>query len=54
MVTLESAVDARRARDYSLVVRATDGEGDVQEFEEDRGPYSGVSGFHKINVRVTA
>jgi DMSO/TMAO reductase YedYZ molybdopterin-dependent catalytic subunit len=42
------------ARDYSLVVRATDGEGDVQEFEEDRGPYSGVSGFHKINVRVTA
>ena len=42
------------AGDYSLVVRATDGEGDVQEFEEDRGPYSGVSGFHKINVRVTA
>jgi len=42
------------ARDYSLVVRATDGEGDVQEFEEDRGPYSGVSGLHKINVRVTA
>jgi DMSO/TMAO reductase YedYZ molybdopterin-dependent catalytic subunit len=42
------------AGDYSLVVRATDGEGDVQEFEEDRGPYSGVSGLHKINVRVTA
>ena len=40
--------------DYSLVVRATDGEGDVQEFEEDRGPYSGVSGLHKINVRMTA
>jgi DMSO/TMAO reductase YedYZ molybdopterin-dependent catalytic subunit len=40
--------------DYALVVRATDGEGDVQEFEEDRGPFSGVSGLHKINVRVTA
>jgi DMSO/TMAO reductase YedYZ molybdopterin-dependent catalytic subunit len=42
------------AGDYSLVVRATDGEGDVQKFEEDRGQYSGVSGLHKINVRVTA
>jgi DMSO/TMAO reductase YedYZ molybdopterin-dependent catalytic subunit len=42
------------AGDYSLVVRATDGEGDVQEWEEDRGPFSGVSGIHKINVRVTA
>jgi DMSO/TMAO reductase YedYZ molybdopterin-dependent catalytic subunit len=42
------------AGDYALVVRATDGEGDVQEFEEDRGPYSGVSGLHRINVRVTA
>jgi DMSO/TMAO reductase YedYZ molybdopterin-dependent catalytic subunit len=40
--------------DYALVVRATDGEGDVQEFEEDRGPYSGVSGLHRINVRITA
>ncbi len=40
--------------DYSLVVRAIDGEGDVQEWEEDRGPFSGVSGLHKINVRVTA
>ena len=40
--------------DYALVVRATDGEGDVQEFEEDRGPFSGVSGLHRINVRVTA
>jgi DMSO/TMAO reductase YedYZ molybdopterin-dependent catalytic subunit len=42
------------AGDYSLVVRATDGDGDVQEFEEDRGPYSGVSGLHKSNVRITA
>ena len=42
------------AGDYSLVVRATDGEGDVQEFEDDRGWFSGVTGLHKINVRVTA
>jgi DMSO/TMAO reductase YedYZ molybdopterin-dependent catalytic subunit len=42
------------AGDYALVVRATDGDGDVQEWEEDRGPFSGASGLHKINVRVTA
>ena len=42
------------AGDYALVVRATDGEGDVQEWEEDRGPFSGVSGLHRINLRVTA
>src|SRR5213595_104729 len=42
------------AGDYILVVRATDGEGDVQEWYEDRGPFSGVSGLHRINVRVTA
>ncbi len=54
MVTLESAVDTRQAGDYPLLVRATDGEGDVQEWEEDRGPFSGVSGLHRINVRVTA
>jgi DMSO/TMAO reductase YedYZ molybdopterin-dependent catalytic subunit len=40
--------------DYPLLVRATDGEGDVQELEEDRGPFSGTSGLHRINVRVTA
>lgn len=40
--------------DYTLVVRATDGEGDVQEWEQDRGPFSGVTGFHKIVVHVTA
>jgi DMSO/TMAO reductase YedYZ molybdopterin-dependent catalytic subunit len=40
--------------DYALLVRATDGDGDVQEWEEDRGPFSGVSGLHRINVRVTA
>jgi DMSO/TMAO reductase YedYZ molybdopterin-dependent catalytic subunit len=42
------------AGDYTLVVRATDGEGDVQEFEEERGWFSGVTGFHKIVVHVTA
>src|SRR5437868_6646635 len=42
------------AGDYPLLVRATDGEGIVQEWEEDRGPFSGVSGLHRINVRVMA
>lgn len=42
------------AADYALLVRATDADGDVQEWEEDRGPFSGVSGLHRINVRVTA
>jgi DMSO/TMAO reductase YedYZ molybdopterin-dependent catalytic subunit len=40
--------------DYNIVVRATDGEGAVQEWEEDRGPFSGVSGLHKISVHVKA
>src|SRR6266480_4812147 len=40
--------------DYTILVRATDGEGGVQEWEEDRSPYSGVTGFHKIVVHVTA
>jgi DMSO/TMAO reductase YedYZ molybdopterin-dependent catalytic subunit len=40
--------------DYVMVVRATDGEGGVQEWEEDRSPYSGVTGFHKIVVHVVA
>jgi DMSO/TMAO reductase YedYZ molybdopterin-dependent catalytic subunit len=42
------------ATDHVLVVRATDGEADVQEWEEDRSPFSGVTGFHKIVVHVTA
>lgn len=42
------------ADDYTLVVRATDGEGEVQEFEEDRGWFSGVTGFHKIAVHISA
>src|SRR6266699_5925267 len=33
------------AGDYMLVVRASDGEGDVQEWEEDRGPFSGTAGL---------
>ncbi|HEV3148976.1 MAG TPA: molybdopterin-dependent oxidoreductase [Chthoniobacterales bacterium] len=40
--------------DYTIVVRATDGEGHVQEWEEDRGPFSGVTGFHKIVVHIVA
>jgi len=39
---------------YSLVVRATDGKGDVQEWDEDRGRFSGVAGLHEIGVQVTA
>jgi len=39
---------------YTLVVRATDGEGDVQEWDEGRGPFSGVAGLHQIGVQVTA
>jgi DMSO/TMAO reductase YedYZ molybdopterin-dependent catalytic subunit len=40
--------------DYVVVARATDGEGAVQEFEIDRNPFSGATGFHKIVVHVTA
>ena len=40
--------------DYSLVVRATDGEGKVQDWEKDRGPYSGATGLHKVYVQITA
>jgi DMSO/TMAO reductase YedYZ molybdopterin-dependent catalytic subunit len=40
--------------DYVLVVRATDGQGAVQKWEEDRGWFSGVTGFHKIVVHVAA
>jgi DMSO/TMAO reductase YedYZ molybdopterin-dependent catalytic subunit len=41
-------------RDYTLVVRATDGKGKVQEWESDRSPFSGVTGFHKIVVYIAA
>jgi DMSO/TMAO reductase YedYZ molybdopterin-dependent catalytic subunit len=39
---------------YPLVVRATDGEGKVQELDETRPFKSGTTGFHKIMVYVTA
>jgi DMSO/TMAO reductase YedYZ molybdopterin-dependent catalytic subunit len=42
------------AADYTLVVRATDGEGEVQEWDEERPFKSGTTGFHKIVVHVTA
>jgi DMSO/TMAO reductase YedYZ molybdopterin-dependent catalytic subunit len=38
---------------YTLVVRATDGEGEVQELDEERPFKSGTTGFHKITVYVT-
>jgi len=40
--------------DHTIVVRATDGEGDAQEWEEDRSPFSGVTGLHKITVHIVA
>ena len=40
--------------DYTLVVRATDGKGHVQQWYEDRGPFSGVAGLQTIAVHVTA
>ena len=40
--------------DYTLVVRATDGEGEVQQWDDGRGPFSGVSGLHTIAVHVAA
>ncbi len=38
---------------HTLVVRATDGKGDVQKWDENRGPFSGVAGLHEIGVNVT-
>ncbi len=40
--------------EYNLVVRATDGKGEVQEQDDERSPYSGATGFHWITVYVTA
>jgi DMSO/TMAO reductase YedYZ molybdopterin-dependent catalytic subunit len=37
---------------YTLVVRATDGEGVLQELDEERPFKSGTTGFHKITVYV--
>src|SRR5207253_558106 len=36
------------ADDYVLVVRATDGNGDVQKFEPNREFTSGITGFHRV------
>ena len=43
-----------KADDYALLVRATDGEGNVQQYDEKRPFTSGTTGFHKINVRIAA
>ncbi len=42
----------QQADDYTLVVRATDGEGKVQDVDWNRSFFSGVTGFHKIFVQV--
>ena len=36
--------------EYKFAVRATDGDGEVQHFEQERSPFSGVTGLHKITV----
>ena len=41
-------------RDNTLVVRATDGKGKVQEWEPNRSPFAGMTGFHKIVVYIAA
>jgi DMSO/TMAO reductase YedYZ molybdopterin-dependent catalytic subunit len=41
------------AGDYALVVRATDGEGKLQEYDEKRPFKSGVTGFHRISVHIS-
>jgi hypothetical protein len=43
-----------KANDYPLVARATDAEGKVQEIDWNRSFFSGMTGFHKIVVHVTA
>jgi DMSO/TMAO reductase YedYZ molybdopterin-dependent catalytic subunit len=42
------------AGNYTIVARATDGEGEVQDWDLNRPFTSGVTGFHKITVYVTA
>jgi DMSO/TMAO reductase YedYZ molybdopterin-dependent catalytic subunit len=44
---------AGAAGNYALIVRATDGEGVVQELDEERPFKSGTTGFHRIMVYVT-
>jgi DMSO/TMAO reductase YedYZ molybdopterin-dependent catalytic subunit len=43
-----------KENDYTLVARAIDGEGKVQEVDWNRSFFSGVTGFHKIFIHVTA
>ena len=38
---------------YALIARATDGEGAVQELDEERPFKSGTTGFHRITIYVT-
>ena len=40
------------AGNYQLVVRATDGTGGIQHFDENRGQHSGKTGLHKVAARV--
>jgi DMSO/TMAO reductase YedYZ molybdopterin-dependent catalytic subunit len=40
--------------EYYILVRATDGQGAIQEFEDNRSPYSGTTGLHRITVYVKA
>ena len=42
------------AADYTLTVRATDGDGNLQALDESRPFKSGTTGFHRITVHVTA
>lgn len=39
---------------YGLMVRATDGEGELQEFDPDRPFTSGITGLHQLTVYITA
>lgn len=42
------------AGDYKLAVRAIDRKGQLQAFDEKRAKTSGVTGLHKVGVRITA
>jgi DMSO/TMAO reductase YedYZ molybdopterin-dependent catalytic subunit len=39
---------------YTILVRATDGKGEVQDWDGDRSFTSGIAGLHQINVYLTA
>ena len=41
------------AGDYALIVRATDGDGALQQYDEKRPFKSGVTGFHRITLRIS-